>query len=86
MCHSYCDRIRGRHVRKCDVGRSDTANADKDAADKPASIPDLGNKVLCVLYNDADAADMNDPLADALKAKTIRRKIQGDGNRQYERF
>ncbi len=41
----------------------------KDAADKPASIPDLGNKVLCVLYNDADAADMNDPLADALKAK-----------------
>jgi predicted transcriptional regulator len=41
----------------------------RDGADKPAQIPDLGVKVLALFYNDADEADMNDPLADALKAR-----------------
>lgn len=41
----------------------------RDGADKPAMIPDLGVKVVAVFYNDADEADMNDPLADALKAR-----------------
>lgn len=40
-----------------------------DAADKPAYLPDFGKKVISVFYTDADAADMNDPLADAMKAK-----------------
>lgn len=41
----------------------------RDGADKPARIPDLGAKVVAVFYNDADEADLNDPLADALKAR-----------------
>jgi predicted transcriptional regulator len=41
----------------------------RDGSDKPAKIPDLGVKVLALFYNDADEADMNDPLADALKAR-----------------
>lgn len=41
----------------------------RDGSNKPASIPDLGAKVVAVFYNDADEADLNDPLADALKAR-----------------
>jgi len=41
----------------------------RDGSNKPASIPDFGVKVLALFYNDADEADMNDPLADALKAR-----------------
>lgn len=41
----------------------------RDGSDRPARIPDLGVKVLAVFYNDADEADLNDPLADALKAR-----------------
>ena len=41
----------------------------RDGANKPARIPDLGAKVVAVFYNDADEADLNDPLADALKAR-----------------
>ena len=40
-----------------------------DASDAPATIPDFGVKLLAIFYNDADEADMNDPLADAIKAK-----------------
>ncbi len=32
-------------------------------------IPDFGKKVIALFYSDADVSDMNDPLADALKAK-----------------
>jgi hypothetical protein len=42
-----------------------------DANDEPAKIPDFGAKVLAIFYNDADEADMNDPLADAIKAKNF---------------
>jgi predicted transcriptional regulator len=41
----------------------------RDGADKRAAIPDLGAKVLAVFYTDADVKDMNDPLADAIKAR-----------------
>lgn len=41
----------------------------RDASDKPASIPDLGAKILLILYTDPDEADQNDPFADAVKAK-----------------
>ncbi len=41
----------------------------RDGSDKPAVIPDLGVKVVALFYNDADEADMNDPLANALKAR-----------------
>jgi hypothetical protein len=39
-----------------------------DVDDEPADIPDFGKKVLVIFYNDADRADLNDPLADAIKA------------------
>jgi hypothetical protein len=42
-----------------------------DANDAPAKIPDFGAKLIAVFYNDADEADMNDPLADAIKAKNF---------------
>jgi hypothetical protein len=41
----------------------------RDGADKRAPIPDLGAKVLALFYTDADVKDMNDPLADAIKAR-----------------
>lgn len=41
----------------------------RDGADHPTKIPDLGAKVLSIFYTDADVKDMNDPLADALKAQ-----------------
>jgi predicted transcriptional regulator len=41
----------------------------RDAANKRAKLPDLGAKVLAVFYTDADEKDMNDPLADAIKAR-----------------
>jgi hypothetical protein len=39
--------------------------------DKPSGLPDFGKKVLAIFYTDADVADMNDPLADALLAKNL---------------
>jgi predicted transcriptional regulator len=41
----------------------------RDGSNQPAQIPDLGAKVVALFYNDADEADMNDPLADAIKAR-----------------
>jgi predicted transcriptional regulator len=37
-----------------------------DAEKQPSDIPDLGNKVLVIIYSDADRANLNDPLADAI--------------------
>jgi len=41
----------------------------KDSNDKATAIPDLGNKVITIFYNDPDVADINDPAGDALKAQ-----------------
>jgi predicted transcriptional regulator len=41
----------------------------RDASDNPAYIPDIGKKVVTIFYADPDVSDVNDPLADALKAK-----------------
>ena len=41
----------------------------RDGSDKAARIPDFGVKVLALFYTDADEKDMNDPLADAIKAR-----------------
>ena len=51
------------------VNQSVTNLSIKDANNRPASIPDLGSKVLTIFYNDAEASDLSDPMADALKAK-----------------
>lgn len=41
----------------------------RDAKNQPAPIPELGKKILLVLYTDPDEANQNDPFADAVKAK-----------------
>lgn len=52
----------------------------KDAEDKPAQIPGLGKKVVSIIYADIQAADVNDPLADAIKAaKFDESKYEGIG-------
>lgn len=40
-----------------------------------ATIPDFGKKVIALFYGDADVADMNDALADALKAKDFDKSV-----------
>jgi len=40
----------------------------RDANDKPAQIPDLGKKVLLILYTDPGVADITDKFADRCKA------------------
>jgi hypothetical protein len=52
----------------------------RDVEDNPAWIPDWGKKLIAVFYNDADEADMNDPLADAIKAENFdESKFKGIG-------
>ncbi len=52
----------------------------RDAKNNPTMIPLLGTKLVSIFYNDADAADLNDPLADALKAKGFPKdKYEGMG-------
>lgn len=52
----------------------------RDANDAPSRIPDFGKKIIAIFYNDADEADMNDPLADAIKAKDFPKdKYRGIG-------
>lgn len=61
----------------------------RDAEDKPAWIPDFGKKLISVFYNDADEADMNDPLADAIKARNFEEtkyKGIGIGNLKDSKF
>ncbi len=41
----------------------------RDANNDPAYIPDIGKKVVTIFYADPDVSDVNDPLADALKAR-----------------
>lgn len=40
----------------------------RDANDKPAVMPDLGKKVLLILYTDPSVADITDKFADRVKA------------------
>ncbi|MDH7499469.1 MAG: YtfJ family protein [candidate division NC10 bacterium] len=52
----------------------------RDAEDRPAHIPDFGRKLIGLFYNDADVSDLNDPLADAIKAQNFDRgKYEGIG-------
>lgn len=43
----------------------------RDANDAPATIPDFGVKVVAIFISDPDAADVNDPFADKLKAANL---------------
>lgn len=43
----------------------------QDANKQPAQIPNLGKKVLLLLYTDPDVADQNDPFGDQAKAQNL---------------
>jgi len=43
--------------------------------DSAAPIPDFGKKIIALFYGDADVSDMNDPMADALKAKEFDKTV-----------
>jgi hypothetical protein len=43
----------------------------RDADDAPATVPNLGRKVLAIFYTDPDVSDQNDPFADLLKANNL---------------
>jgi predicted transcriptional regulator len=43
----------------------------QDANKQPSEIPDLGKKVLLLLYTDPDVADQNDPFGDEAKARNL---------------
>lgn len=43
----------------------------RDANNAPASVPNLGKKVLTIFYTDPDVSDLNDPFADALNAAKL---------------
>lgn len=55
-----------------DVGQSvDDVKLRDGKSNDEVPLPDLGKKVLTFFYTDADVADMNDPLGDAMKAKKL---------------
>jgi hypothetical protein len=52
----------------------------KDSNDDPATIPDIGKKVLIIFYTDPDVSEANEPVRDALKAKGLdKSKYRGVG-------
>lgn len=62
------------------VGQSLSKVTIRDANDQPSGIPDFGVKVLTLFITDPDAADINDPFADKLKAADLdKSKYRGIG-------
>jgi predicted transcriptional regulator len=62
------------------VGQSLSNVSIKDAEDNPTQIPDFGHKVLFIIYADSQAADDNDPVAEAVRnAKLDQSKLRGLG-------
>jgi predicted transcriptional regulator len=47
----------------------------RDAEDNPATIPGIGTHVVALFYTDTEAADLGDPMADALKAKNFSKDV-----------
>ncbi|MCK7510949.1 MAG: hypothetical protein MZV70_47345 [Desulfobacterales bacterium] len=47
----------------------------RDANDNPATIPDFGTHVIALTYADSSAADLGDPLNDAMKAKNYSKAV-----------
>lgn len=75
-----CIALAGVPAFSANVGDAVANVTVRDAANNPKAIPDFGVKVLTIFYTDADAADLQDPLADALKAKKFSEaKYRGQG-------
>lgn len=47
----------------------------RDTRDIPAYLPDFGNKILIIFYNDADVADQNDHMAQILQDSRFPREF-----------
>jgi predicted transcriptional regulator len=58
-------------ARALEVGQQVTTVEVRDANDEPATIPDLGSKVLALFYTDPDAKDENEPFRELLKANKL---------------
>ena len=56
-------------VNAASVGQELSNPQIRDAADKPATIPDFGTHVIGLTYSNTAAADLGDPMNDATKAK-----------------
>ena len=56
-------------VQAAKVGQLLTNVMLKDAEKNPVKIPDFGKKVLMIIYADSTTADVNDPVADAVRDK-----------------
>lgn len=67
-------------VNAASVGQTLSNVKIRNANDNPVWIPDFGKKVLSIFYADPEGADLNDPLADAIKAKKFpKSKYRGIG-------
>jgi hypothetical protein len=70
LCFGVASLSVGRTVADAATVGQQLSNVEvRDADDRPTWIPDFGKKLIGIFYNDADEADMNDPLADAITAK-----------------
>lgn len=65
VCLSLCSSL----AFAAEVGDTLKAVELQSSDDTNQVIPDFGKKVIALFYTDADVSDMNDPLADAIKAK-----------------
>jgi predicted transcriptional regulator len=61
----------GGQARALEVGQQVANVQVRDADDQPATIPDLGSKVLALFYTDPDAKDENEPFRELLKANKL---------------
>ena len=57
------------YVNAASVGQELSNPQIRDAEDNPATIPDFGTHVIGLTYSNTAAADLGDPLNDAIKAK-----------------
>ena len=53
------------------VGQTVSAIQLFDVYDQPMAIPNIGTKVVTIMYTDPDVKDVNDPLSNAIKAKNF---------------
>ncbi|MCP4131640.1 MAG: hypothetical protein GY754_11735 [bacterium] len=59
----------GTNLHAASVGQSLGSVKIINPSDKPAWIPQIGKKVLTIMYTDPDEKDVNDPLSNAIKGK-----------------
>ncbi len=63
------------YVNAASVGQELSNVQIRDAEDNPATIPGLGTHVVALFYANTAAADVGDPMADALKAKKYSKDV-----------